>query len=320
MGRESLFATGNVVAWQEAIIAPEIGGEQIVQVQADVGDWVKKGQLLARLSDTTLKNDVAEMDAALSEAKGAADEASANAARAAQLRERGFYSEQTNMQYQTAAHTAKARYLAMQARAQKARTYLAKSKIVAPDDGVISAKTATVGSVAQANVPLFHLIAQGRLEWQAEVPSEKLAQVTAGQNARLFLPDGTKITALVRARASAIDPKTRNGLVYVDLPISPALHAGMFLKGEVLLAEKKVLTVPETALRLNDGFAFVFVPEKEETNEKIKLHKVTLGQRHKGRVEVVEGVDEMTRIIETGVAFLSEGDVVKIAPSSASTK
>ena len=145
----TLAANGNVVAWQEAIICAEIANYRITEVAVDVGATVRKGQVLARIADDTVASEVAEARAAVAELEASAAEAKANAARARELRERGFYSTQLQTQYQTAEQTAQARLAAARARLQAADLKLGKTRVLAPDDGIIAAREATVGSLTQ---------------------------------------------------------------------------------------------------------------------------------------------------------------------------
>lgn len=308
-----LAANGNVVAWQEAVIGPEIANYRITEIRVQVGDVVKKGQVLARIANDTVASELAEARAAVAELEASAGEAKANAERARELREKGFYSSQLNTQYQTALHTAQARLAAGQARLQSAQLKLDKTGVLAPDDGVISARTAAVGSLTQSGQELFRLIRGGRLEWRAEVPSADLARVKPGAAAVLTAPGGETVTGVVRAVAPSIDPQTRNGLVYVDLPASPAIRAGMFARGEFELGRAPALTLPQTAIVLREGFATLFRLEGED---RVAQTKVTLGRRKGDRVEVVSGLQPGMRVVESGAGFLADGDAVKIAPDA----
>ncbi|WP_150427968.1 efflux RND transporter periplasmic adaptor subunit [Dechloromonas sp. CZR5] len=308
-----LAANGNIVAWQEAVIGPEIANYRITEIRVQVGDVVKKGQVLARIANDTVASELAEVRAAVAELEASAGEAKANAERARELREKGFYSSQLNTQYQTALHTAQARLAAGQARLQSAQLKLDKTGVLAPDDGVISARTAAVGSLTQSGQELFRLIRGGRLEWRAEVPSADLARVKPGAAAVLTAPGGETVTGVVRAVAPSIDPQTRNGLVYVDLPASPAIRAGMFARGEFELGRAPALTLPQTAIVLREGFATLFRLEGED---RVAQAKVTLGRRKGDRVEVVSGLQAGMRVVESGAGFLADGDAVKIAPDA----
>uniref|UniRef100_Q47IW6 Secretion protein HlyD n=1 Tax=Dechloromonas aromatica (strain RCB) TaxID=159087 RepID=Q47IW6_DECAR len=309
-----LPATGNVVAWQEAVIGAEIANYRITEVRVQVGDSVRKGQVMARIASDTVASELAEAKASVAELEASAAEAKGNAERATELREKGFYSSQLNTQYQTALHTAQARLAAARARLQAAGLRMDKTDVLAPDDGVISARSATVGSLTQPGQELFRLIRGGRLEWRAEVPSSDLGRVKSGVVATLTAPSGESVKGAVRAVAPSVDPQTRNGLVYVDLPVSGAIRAGMFARGEFELAQSPALTLPQSAVVLREGFAYVF---RLEGVDRVAQTKVLLGRRVGERIEVVSGLAAEARVVESGVGFLADGDAVKIVTGAA---
>lgn len=311
----TLAANGNVVAWQEAVISPEIAGYRITEVLVDVGDRVKKGQLLARIASDTVASELAEARATVAELEASAAEAKGNAERARELREKGFYSAQLATQYQTSGQTAAARLEAARARLRAAEVKMGKTGVLAPDDGVVSARAAVVGSLTQSGQELFRLIRGGRLEWRAEVPSAMLARMTPGIAATLTGPGGERVSGTVRSVAPSVDPATRNGLVYVDLPVDATaangspVKAGMFARGEFELGRAPALTVPQSAVVLREGFAYVF---HLENGERVAQRKVQLGRRVGERVEIVDGLAADARIVASGAGFLADGDVVRI--------
>ena len=309
-----LPANGNVVAWQEAVIGPEISNYRITEVSVQVGDTVRKGQVLARIAIDTVASELAEAQAAVAELQASANEARDNAARAIELRDKGFYSSQLNTQYQTAQHTAAARLAAARARLQAAEVKMSKTTVTAPDDGIISARNAAVGSLTQQGQEMFRLIRGGRLEWRAEVPSADLAGLKPGVVATLTAPDGAQVQGKVRAVAPSVDPQTRNGLVYVDLPRTTAVRAGMFARGEFELARSPALTLPQSAVVLREGFAYVF---RLEGADHVAQTKVLPGRRLGERMEIVSGLDGDTRVVENGAGFLADGDAVKVVEGSA---
>jgi len=319
---QTLAAGGNVAAWQEAIIGAELGGYRITEVRANVGDVVRKGQVLARIASDTVGNELAESQAAVAEAEAVLAEARANQERSRQLREKGFYSAQQNAQSQTAADTALARLNAAKARQQSAALRHAKANVVAPDDGVISARIATVGSLSEAGKELFRLIRGGRLEWRAEVTASELPRLKIGQKATLTAADGSTISGTLRIVAPTVDPQTRNGLVYVDLPREAAgvFGAGMYARGEFELGRSPALTLPQAALLLREGFAYVFVLEAGPDGlAKVAQTKVTLGRRNGERAEV-SGLDAKAQVVASGAGFLADGDTVRVVAPTAPGK
>jgi len=113
----------------------------------------------------------------------------------------------------------------------------------------------------------------------------------------------------VRAVAPSVDPQTRNGLVYVDLPVTDAVRAGMFARGEFELGQRPALTLPQTAVVLREGFAYVF---RLEGADRVLQTKVALGRRVGERIEIVSGLAPEARVVDNGAGFLADGDVVKV--------
>lgn len=316
-----LPANGNVVAWQEAVIGPEISNYRITEVLVQVGDKVRKGQVLARIASDTVASELAEARASVAELEASAAEAKANAERATELREKGFYSSQLNTQYQTAGHTAQARLAGARARLQAAELKMSKTGVLAPDDGVISARSATVGSLTQSGQELFRLIRGGRLEWRAEVSSTDLTRIRSGIVASLTNPNGEVVKGSVRAVAPSVDPQTRNGLVYVDLPVTEAVRAGMFARGEFELGRTPALTVPQASVVLREGFAYVFRLENPQGDlGHVAQSKVQVGRRLGERLEIVSGLAPTARIVESGAGFLADGDAVKIVAAGSKSQ
>lgn len=309
---QTFTAGGNVAAWQETVIGPEISGHRIVEVKVNVGDVVARGQTLALIAPETVDSEYAETRASVAEAEAVLSEARANHERARQLREKGFYSAQQLTQTQAAAETASARRDAARARQQTAGLKKSKTVILAPDNGTVSARIATVGAIVQPGQELFRLIRGSRLEWRAEVGAADLARIKPGQQVALTAPGGGQIEGVVRVLAPTVDPRTATAVVFVDLPAAAAgaLSAGMFARGEFRLGAKPALTLPQSALLLREGFAYVYRID----GNKVTQTKVTVGRRLGDRVELA-GLDAGARYVASGVGFLADGDTVRIVDS-----
>jgi RND family efflux transporter MFP subunit len=310
----SIAVSGNVAAWQEAIIGAEISGFRVVEVLANVGDSVRRGQLLARISSDNIGAETAQARAGLAEAQAMLAEARANAERARQVQASGALSAQQISQYLTAEQTAQARLTAAQANVQAAELRLSQTRVLAPDDGVISARTTAVGSLAQPGQEMFRLIRGNRLEWRAEVTATELARVRPGMTAMLQLPGSdARVAGKVRMIAPTVDPQTRNALVYVDLPPGSSARAGMFARGDLQLGSAAALTLPQTAVVLRDGFAYVF---KVGADNRVAEVKIDVGRRVGERVEVVRGIGADTRVVASGAGFLADGDLVRVTEAA----
>ncbi len=310
-----LAANGNVAAWQETIIGAEVNGLRLADVRVNVGDVVKRGQVLATFSPLSVQADVAQMRASVAEAEAAFAEAQANADRAKTLEASGAMSAQQINQYATAAKTADARLAAARAMANSAQIRLGNTRVLAPDNGVISQRAATVGAVLQAGQELFRMIRNNRLEWRAEVTAAELDKVSAGQLVTLTTPAGAKVNGKVRVIAPTIDMQSRSTIVYVDLPQGSAARAGMFAKGEFELGKSGALTVPQQAVVVRDGFSYVFTiraDDKAALQSRVIQTKIATGRRVGDRIEILDGVKAEQVIVAAGAGFLNDGDLVAI--------
>lgn len=310
----TLAANGSIAAWQEAVIGAESQGLRLVEVRAQVGDRVAKGALLARLQDDTLQADQAVARAALAEAEAALAEAQANAERARQLQPSGALSAQQIQQYATAETTARARVASAKARLEADGVRLAQTRIVAPDAGIVSSRSATLGAVVSPGTELFRLIRQGRLEWRAEVPAGDLATLQPGTTAEVVLPGGTPLQGKVRTVAPTVEVNTRNGLVYVDLPAHAQARAGTFARGQFRFGETPAVTLPQTAVVLRDGFHQVL---QVQTDHRLRQWKVEVGRRQGDRVEILSKLPDGAEFVAQGGGFLADGDLVRVAQAAA---
>ena len=318
-----LAANGNVAAWQEAIIGSESNGLRLTDVRVNVGDIVKKGQVLAVFDADSVGADVAQAKAALMEAEANANEAVANAARARTLQTSGALSAQQISQYMTAEMTAKARIASAKAALSSQQLRQRYTQVTAPDSGVISARNATVGSVVGVGTELFKMIRQGRLEWRAEVTAAELARLKPGTNAVVKAANGSELTGKVRMIAPTIDPQTRSALVYVDLPTTASANApfkaGMFASGQFELGTSDAMTVPQQSVVVRDGFSYVF---RLNPDQRVSQVKVQSGRRLGERIEVVNGLTKDALVVVSGAGFLNDGDLVRnvAAPAPAAVQ
>lgn len=318
-----LSANGNIAAWQEASVGSESGGLKLQEVRVNVGDSVKQGQVLAEFASDTVQADLALARANLAEAQAQAADASANAERAHTLQSTGALSAQQISQYTTADLSAKARVQSAQASLQQQELRLKHTQVLAPDSGVISARSATVGAVLGAGTELFRLIRQGRLEWRAEVTAAELGRIKVGTAVQVMGANGTAVTGKVRMVAPTVDLQSRNALVYVDLnahaggqraaesakPAPGVLVAGMYARGEFALGSSGALTVPQQSVVMRDGFTYVFTLG---AGNKVSQQKVETGRRVGDQVEILKGLAADSTIAVAGAGFLNDGDTVRV--------
>lgn len=310
----TLPANGNLAAWQEASIGAEAGGLRIAEVNVGIGDRVRRGQVLARFAGESLRADTAQARAALAEAEASAADAANNAARARTLQQTGAMSASQINQYLTAEKTAQARVAAMRAQLQAQEVRLGQTAVHAPDDGIISARTATVGAVVGNGTELFRLIRKGRLEWRAEVTASELGRITPGTRAIITATSGARLEGRVRMIGPTVDPQSRVAIVYVDVtplpgPAAGSARAGMFARGEFELGAQPALTVPQPAVVVREGFSYVF---RVSPDNRVSQVKVEIGRMAGDRLQVLSGLAPGMRIVASGGGFLNDGDLVRV--------
>ena len=307
----SIPANGNIAAWQEAIIGAESNGLMLKEVLVNVGDVVKKGQVLARFAVGTLAAETAQAEANVNEAKSALIEAASNASRARSIQDTGALSTQQMEQIFAAEASAKARVAATEAAKSMQNVKQKQTAVLAPDAGVISSRMATVGAVVSPGQELFKLIRQGRLEWRAELTSSDISKIKTGLLADITLPDGEQIQGKVRTISPVVDSQTRNAIVFVDLPASGAKF-GMYARGNFVLGESPATTLPASAVTLRDGFAYVM---QVDANQHIRQRKVQTGRRIGENVEILDLPQTDANYVASGGAFLADGNKVKVIGS-----
>lgn len=289
-------ATGNIAPWQEVIVSAQVAGLRIIDLRAQVGDAVKKGQVLAMLDREQVAQERLQ-------AQAGAEEALARARRVRELADSGAISKQQIDAALAAEKTHEAQLALAELRFRRA-------EVVAPYDGVITSREAMPGLVADVGTPLFHMLRDNRLEWQAKVSAQDLPRLGKGMEATFRNAAGKSITGKVRQIAPTVDARTQEAIVYIDLPADVGVRAGEFVEGELVTATEPVLTIAQEAIIVRDGFSWVFTLE---AGSHVRQRKVQTGQMRGNEVEILSGLDEKARVVTTGVGFLHDGDAVRIA-------
>jgi RND family efflux transporter MFP subunit len=306
---------GSVEAWQEVIIAPEVGGYRVAEVYVDVGDRVVRGERLAELSSALLEAEVATKDAMLKQREAQLVNAEAALKRGESLAAMGVLSEADLDRLSSEALAARAAVDSARADLESSTLRLRFTKVTAPDDGVITARTVTVGQIAQAGTEMLRLLRNSRIEWRGEVPEARLHELSPGQAVTVTTADGASFAGKIRVVAPTIASANRTGLVYVDLPADERLRPGMFARGEIEIGRGMAYTVPLESVVSADGYSYVFVLGKDNVVER---RRVETGAVRGAAIEVVSGIHAGEMIVEKGAGFLKDGDLVNVAPVNGS--
>lgn len=306
----SVAVSGAVAAWQEMQLGVELGGLRIADVKVEVGDAVKRGDVLVTLDARTLDSELEMADAALNEARAGVLLAKSQLERGDALKSQKLISAADHDQLRAAMVQAEARAKTTAAQYEAAKLRRDFATLRAPDDGVIATRTAEPGMVVMAGSALLTMIRDGRLEWRAELNESDLLDVQVGATVEVRQRNGAMVQGRVRAVSPALDATTRTGTVHADLPEPGQLRAGMFAEGRILVGEGDVLSVPVAAVVRRDGYAYVFTLKPRN---RVERRRVELGRIDGERIEVRSGLQAGERVVSRGGAFLSDGDLVRVS-------
>lgn len=308
-------ATGTVRARQEAVVSAQSGGLATREVLVEEGDRVTAGQVIARLDDRSLRAQVAEQQAVIASAEATRDAADQAAGRAKSLQARKAVSDQTAEERIATARTAAAAVQQARAVLDRLNIGLAQTEVQTPFAGVVSARPVVVGTTVQTGTEVARIIRDGVLEVAADVTERDLIGIRPGHGATVTDPSGGSHESVVSSVSQTVDPVTRLGTVYVELPADAPLKAGMFARLAISGASSKVLTVAEAGLVWRGGKPAVFTVDADET---VSLTPVETLTHRDGRVTVTSGLSEGERVVVSGAGFLNDGDAVHVVGADAS--
>jgi RND family efflux transporter MFP subunit len=264
-----------------------------------------------------------QSEASLAQARASLELARANAKRAESLVEEGLGSSSELDQLRADLLGAEAQLTTAEANLEEARLRLSFATLSAPDAGVISARTVQPGQVITTGNELLRMIRNGRLEWRAELAERDLTSVHDGATVILSAPNGESVAGTVRTVSPAVDPETRNGLLYADLPNPGPLRAGMFAQGRIFLGKAAARVLPRESVVFRDGFPYVFVLSPLDAGDgtllKVERRRISTGSQQGDLTEIMTGLNAGERVVRRGAGFLSDGDIVReaVEPDSA---
>lgn len=305
--------SGEVAAVEEMLLGVEVSGLRVTALRVDVGASVRRGQVLLQLDQRMLDSEFAQADAALREAESGAALARANLARGEQLARDRYISAGQLDELRAARTQSEARVGTARAARDTAALRRGFTELRAPADGIVSKRLVQPGQVVAAGAELLRLIRDGRLEWRAELPVAQLAMIVPGDRVALRSLTGATVEGRVRAVSPGVDPATRTGTVFVDLPAAPGLMTGAYLEGRIDAGTARAATVPTAAVVLRDGFPTVFVPD---TGNVVRARRVRTGVRSDDAVELLDGPKPGERVVLRGAGFLADGDRVRVVDAA----
>ncbi|SFK92728.1 efflux RND transporter periplasmic adaptor subunit [Lysobacter sp. cf310] len=312
----SVLVSGPVSAFEEMQLGVELSGQRVTSLLVDVGQSVRKGQVLLELDHRTLDSELAQAEASLRQAQASLSLAQVSYDRGAKLAAEQLISAGNLDELRATRVQAEAQVATARAGRDAAKLRRDFAELRAPADGVISKRLVQPGQVVAAGNELLRLIRDGRLEWRAELPEDQLAGVAVGNTVELPYAGGT-IAGRIRAVTPGVDAQTRTGTVYVDLPEPGPLKPGVYVEGRIVTGAGRALMVPTAAVVQRDGHSYVFTMKDQQIVQRVR---VRTGQTGNGQVEIVQGLKDGDQVVAEGAGFLGDGDRVRVVPAAAAGK
>ena len=303
--------SGAIAARDEAAISAEGEGGRVSALNAEVGDRVNAGQVLARLDTSLVAPQVASLEASLQESKANAAVAEADYRRAQAVASTGALSAQEIERRGAAAIAAGAKVKVVSAQLAEAQARLRRTDVRAPFDGIVLTRSAEVGQLAgPGGAPLFRIGRAGGIEMRGNVAERDLPSLAPGQPARVRVTGVEQaFEGKVRLIGAVIDPETRLGSVRIDLPANRDLRPGAFARGEISVGSGRRPLLPQTAVMSDTMGNYVFVVD---ASNKVERRDVRVeGSRVEG-VVIGSGLRGGEKVVTTAGPYLRAGEAVRV--------
>jgi RND family efflux transporter MFP subunit len=313
----SVSFTGAIAARYDMPIANEGDTGRIVAVYVEAGDHVKRGQLLAKIDDSVMVQQVNRLAASLEQARAQAALSAAEYRRAQGVEAAGALSAEDIEKRRATAVTDAANVKVVAAQLAEAQARLARTRIAAPVEGTVLTRKAEAGQIANpGGEVLFRVASGGEVEMRGQIAEQDLAQVKTGQVATVYLTGIERaFTGQVRLLGAIIDPQTRLGDIRIQLKPDPALRPGAFARAVVAVSQSQRPVLPQTAVMADARGSYVLIVNSAD---KIEKRPVRVSGTTDSGVIIAEGLSGSERVIATAGGFLRDGEAVKIAPAAAS--
>jgi RND family efflux transporter MFP subunit len=304
--------TGTIEARHQLPIGNSGDTGRIVAVYVQVGDPVRRGQPLAQLDDSVLAPQVAQLGAALDQARAQAALSAAEYRRGLAVGPDGGLSAQDIEKLQATSVMDAANIKVVAAQLAVMRAKLALTRIVAPVDGIVLTRNAEVGQIASSGgTALFNLEDSGQVEMIGQVAEQDMADLKVGQSASVYLIGNPQpFVGRIWLLGAVIDAQSRLGEVRIALTPDPALRPGAFARSGVTLDRAQRPVLPETAVMADNTGSYVYVVGNDDL---VQRHTVQVGSVIPAGIVVAQGLSGRERVVAMDGGFLHSGEKVTVA-------
>lgn len=312
----SVDVSGTVKALGTAIVKAKVAGE-LRSLTPREGDSVKAGQVIGAIDTQELDLRVRQATQQAEAARAQVDITRRQLDNNKALVEQGFISS-TALDTSVANHnTAQANLQAAMAAAELTRKSQGDAVLKAPISGIVSARLAQPGERVAVDGRIIEIVDLGRLELEAALPASDVGALQPGATAELEIEG---LAAPVTARVARVNPSTQAGtravLVYLSLSPAPGLRAGLFARGKVALERRTALSLPLSALRVDDPVPYVVLLD----GQTLRRRTVKTGARGQvdgvESVEITEGLRDGDRVMRGSLGTVRDGTPARLAGTS----
>jgi HlyD family secretion protein len=333
---EKLAVSGTVVAREEANAGTDLNGMIVNQLNADQGDRVTKGQVLAVLDRSALDTQMAENEASriqaeaniaqtesqIADAEVAVRQANEGLGRATALHKKGFATQadldnavnakdSATAKLETAKRAlqwSKSQIAIIEAQEKSIQIQLDKTEVKAPCDGLVLSRNATVGGiVSSSGGPLFRLALKSEFELAADIAETALPKLAQGMPSEISVAGwDAPVAGKIRLIAPEVNQTSRLGMIRISLASDPMPRVGNFGRAEIETLHRRGIAVPASAVIYADGKSFL----QKVVEGRVSTVPVKLGVRAEGYVEVLSGIVAGDEVVARAGTFVADGDMV----------
>jgi RND family efflux transporter MFP subunit len=309
--RSGPLLSGSLEAREKAVLTAEASGS-VLEVPVELGDSVKRGQLVARIETTGLGASFVSAQSGEVAAREALELARTTLARTEELVASGSVPRANLEADQNALKAAEARLAEAQAMKTSAQTRLDATRVRAPLDGVVSVKSVNKGDVVTTGAPLLTIIDPSSMRLEASIASQHLATVKAGVPVEFEVRGlgDRRFTGKIERVAPAADPATRRIQLLVSIPnVEGTLLTGLYAEGRVTAEQRSAAAVPEEAVEREGQHASLVVIR----GGRAQRVRVELGvhDEQAGFIEVKSGVAVGERVIVGAARSVKPGTKIR---------
>jgi RND family efflux transporter MFP subunit len=346
---EQILVVGNLIGAATVQVVPRVNG-RLQSVSVKLGDPVRQGQIIARVEDSEIQEQVrgAEASFKVSQASIRQREADLKLAQSSLERSKSLVERQllpqqayddVDAKHQAALaqlDLANAQFEQAKARLDEVKINLSNTQIVSPVDGFVGKRFLDAGAFASTNAPVMSVVDIRTVRMVANLVERDMRRVPAGTSANVEVDafPGEKFRGRVSRVAPVFDPATRTAEIEIEVPNGDfRLKPGMYSRVQLTIATKAdAVTVPRNALVDLEGKSGVFIAAPAESPQDTrggdqgqkmltaKFLPVETGIRDGENIEIVAGLRDGTQVITTGAGALKDGDRIVAAGGERSSR